>query len=226
MPVSLKVEFYAVCKNSAFRSGLTIKIFNMSLRLKLFLFITISLNIQSFCQQPLTDPVAEIPYLYNKDHAIARMKFKVLYSLVKDHNAITASFAEDIKNFGEKKYNMLKPLIMEKDIPTLQKLIQNKKLTYKELVTFYIYRIHLIESNPDLAINAIISLNTEAIKEAERCDKERSKTKNKHSIYGMPILLKDNIGFEGLPTTAGAEILIKNRTQDAFIAKSLKKKEQ
>ena len=37
MPVSLKVEFYAVCKNSAFRSGLTLKIKNYDLRWLSFL---------------------------------------------------------------------------------------------------------------------------------------------------------------------------------------------
>ena len=38
---------------------------------------------------------------------------------------------------------------------------------------------------------------------------------NMNSIYGIPILLKDNVGFEGLATTAGAYSLKDNFTKDA-----------
>jgi amidase len=40
----------------------------------------------------------------------------------------------------------------------------------------------------------------------------------------MPILLKDNINFEGLPTTAGTELLRNNEAADAFIVKRIKGK--
>lgn len=164
-----------------------------------------------------------IPYIYNKDHQIPRMKFKVLYSNVRDHFALTSAFKNQIEAFTKEKYKSLEPLILEKDIPFIQNLIKKNKLTYRDLVVFYLYRIHMIEGNKDLAINAIISLNQDAIKEAEKCDKER-KLKKRHEIYGMPVLLKDNIGYEGLPTTAGAEIFKNNMTKDAFIVKKLKEK--
>ena len=45
-----------------------------------------------------------------------------------------------------------------------------------------------------------------------------------YSIYGMPILLKDNINTSGMPTTAGAVALMNNYTEDAFIVKQLKAK--
>lgn len=38
----------------------------------------------------------------------------------------------------------------------------------------------------------------------------------------MPILLKDNINFEGIPTTAGAAVLKDNLGKDAFITSQLK----
>jgi amidase len=53
-------------------------------------------------------------------------------------------------------------------------------------------------------------------------DKNRSTAD--HPLYGMPILLKDNIGLEGLPTTAGAAALMDNRSRDAFITAAIKEK--
>jgi amidase len=60
---------------------------------------------------------------------------------------------------------------------------------------FYLYRIHKYELNPDLSLNAVISLNPDVLKDAEA----RDKGKKKGLLYGMPILLKDNIGYDKLP---------------------------
>ena len=54
------------------------------------------------------------------------------------------------------------------------------------------------------------------------CIRDRLGNDNINSIFGIPILLKDNIGFESLPTTAGAYVLKDNYTDDAFITKKLK----
>ncbi len=197
---------------------------SISVQMKFITFLSffIFLGISSFsCQSQTTIDVDNIPYIYNSDHALLRMRFKILYSDVRDHFKLTLDFKEEIESFGQEKYESLKPLILEKDIPFIQKMIDEGKLTYKDLVTFYIYRIQQIEGNKDIALNSIISLSKDAIKEAEKRDREKKK-KRKHMIYGMPILLKDNIGYDGLPTTAGAVILKDNRTKDAYIVKKLK----
>jgi len=187
----------------------------------IFLLTCLSTN----AQQPTVNiNVAEIPVLYNKEHKNPRMRFKVLNSAIRDNTEMTRPFAEELVEFGEAKYLALKPLIMDQNIPTIQKHIRDKKLTYKDLVTFYIYRIDKIENDPELTLNAIISLNPDVIREAELKDSLRKNQKNPDFIYGMPILLKDNIGFDGLPTTAGAAALINNNTKDAFIVKKLKEK--
>jgi len=187
----------------------------------IFLLTCLSTN----AQQPTVNiNVAEIPVLYNKEHKNPRMRFKVLNSAIRDNTKMTRPFAEELVEFGEAKYLALKPLIMDQNIPTIQKHIRDKKLTYKDLVTFYIYRIDKIENDPELTLNAIISLNPDVIREAELKDSLRKNQKNPDFIYGMPILLKDNIGFDGLPTTAGAAALINNNTKDAFIVKKLKEK--
>lgn len=190
----------------------------------LFFVVLLTWLTASTQQTAVINKEAEIPFLYNKEHKNARMRFKVLNSAIRDNKEITKPFEKELKEFGEVRYLALKPYIMDQDIPTIQKHIRNKKLTYKDLVTFYIYRIDKIENDPELALNAIISLNPEVIREAEIKDRLRKKQKKADLIYGMPILLKDNIGFDGLPTTAGAVALMNNNTEDAFIVKKLKEK--
>ncbi|QLE00329.1 amidase [Galbibacter sp. BG1] len=155
-------------------------------------------------------------------HENERMRFKLLQSKI-DRDDIFASFRKELKDFGEDRYEELKPLILEKDIPSLQEHVANGNLSYKELTLFYLFRIHKYESNPTTSLHAIISLNTNVIKEAE--EKDRFFKQNKtlpNPIFGMPILLKDNIGSDGMPTTAGAVALKENYAGDAFITQRLK----
>jgi len=156
-------------------------------------------------------------------HENPRMRFKLINSKILDKNDIWKAFDEDLAYFSETDYESLKPLILEKDIPTLQAEIANNQLTYENLTLFYLYRIRKFESDNQVSLNAVIALNPNVLNEARERDKNRNKNKQ-HEIYGMPILLKDNIGFEGLPTTAGAIALQNNQATDAFITKRLKSK--
>lgn len=156
-------------------------------------------------------------------HENPRMRYKLINSKVLNKNDIWKPFEEDLAYFSEADYESLKPLILEKDIPTLQAEIERNQLTYEKLTLFYIYRIRKFESDNQQSLNAIISLNPNVLKEAQERDKNRNKNKQ-HEIYGMPILLKDNIGFESLPTTAGSIALQTNNAPDAFITKQLKSK--
>ncbi len=71
-------------------------------------------------------------------------------------------------------------------------------------------------------LNSIIAINPDAVSEARKRDKNRSD--GDHPIYGMPVLLKDNIGMQGLPVTAGAAALANNMAADAFITERIKEK--
>ena len=86
------------------------------------------------------------------------------------------------------------------------------------------YRIRKFESDSTKSLNAIITLNPNVLEEAKQRDKDRKwGILSDVEIYGMPILLKDNINTEGMPTTAGALALLNNKnTEDAFIVKKLK----
>ncbi len=159
-----------------------------------------------------------------QNHKRKRMQFKLFQSKVLDMNDVFKPFQEDLAYFSEEDYQSLKPLILEQDIPTLQKSIKEGKLSYEKLTLFYLYRIRKFESDSTKSLNSIIALNPNVIEEARKKDKAKKRISD-FSIYGMPILLKDNINTKEMPTTAGAIALQRNYTKnDAFIVEKLKEK--
>jgi amidase len=193
------------------------------------LFFTITFSLLISCAKK------EAPVIFKKydettalkkqqDHEKGRMQFKLFQSKVLDMNEVFKPFKDDLAYFSEEDYNSLKPLILERDIPTLQAHVEAGSLTYEKLTLFYLYRIRKFESDSTTSLNAIISLNPNVLKEARERDKKRAEsTVNEYKMYGMPILLKDNVNTSGMPTTAGAIALQENTTtEDAFIVKRLK----
>ena len=151
-----------------------------------------------------------------------KLQYKRIQSISSDKNDLISGYEKEINNFIETKYDKLASKILEKSIPEIQQSIIKKEFNYYDLTLFYISRIYLIEFNKNTYLNSIISINRNALDEA----RVRDKTGNAdiYSIFGIPILLKDNIGFEGLATTAGAHSLQNNYTRDAFIIEGLKDK--
>jgi amidase len=148
------------------------------------------------------------------------MRFKLIQSKNLDKNLILKSITNQIGNFTEKDYIELLPYILDKDILSIQSSIDAKKLNYEKLTKWYLYRILKFESNKETFLNAILSINDNAVEEARQCDSKRSKNKS-HPIFGIPILLKDNINTQEMPTTAGAVALKNNSTENAFIVEQL-----
>ena len=175
----------------------------------------------------------EVPVVFNsydetqeiveqQNHDIKRMQFKLIQSNYLDLNEVFKPFEEDLAYFSEKDYYNLAPYIIEQDIPSIQESVARGILSYEEIVLFYLYRIRKFESNNQLALHSIISLNPTVLKEARKKDKNRPYDTS-YSLYGLPILLKDNINTKGMPTTAGAFALKENKnTDDAFIVQKLK----
>lgn len=159
-----------------------------------------------------------------QNHENPRMKFKLFQSKVLDMNEVFKPFNAALSTFSEEEYQSLKPLIIEQNIPTIQGYVKEGKLSYEKLTLFYLYRIRKFESDSTKSLNAIITLNPNVLEEAKQRDKDRKwGILSDVEIYGMPILLKDNINTEGMPTTAGALALLNNKnTEDAFIVKKLK----
>jgi amidase len=149
-------------------------------------------------------------------------EFKVLDSKYINVSQLWDPFNKALDNFTEDKYNSLKSLVLEQDIPRLQTAIREGKLSYENLTKFYLYRIRKFDRENNLSLNSIITLNPKVIEEAKQKDRELLNKRLKSPIFGMPILLKDNINASGMPTTAGAVALKSNNAQDAFITERLK----
>lgn len=160
----------------------------------------------------------------NADHPIARMRYKRIQSKHSDRNALFLPFKKELSEFNEEDYDALKSYILEQDIPSIQKHINSGHLTYEQLTLFYIYRMYLFELDRTRFLNALISLNPNVLKQARQYDRDRLKG-IEHPLYGMPILLKDNIDATPMATTAGAAAMVNNfPAQDAFIVEKLKAK--
>jgi amidase len=191
----------------------------------LFLLLLFSL---SCSQKPKTVISTWIPYdesaelAENAGHESGKMRFKLIQSKVLNKNDIWKNVSPLIRNFSEEDYQKLKPLIFEQDIPTIQTNIRSGALTYEALTQWYLYRIVRYENDKDKFLNAIIDINPDAVSEARKRD--RNKSAAGHPIYGMPVLLKDNINVEGMATTAGADALRNNYATDAFIVQRIKEK--
>ena len=149
-------------------------------------------------------------------------EFKVLDSKYINAKELWNVFNKDLEDFTEAIYNDSKPFILEQEIPTLQKHISEGKLSYEKLTKFYLYRIRKFDRENPLSLNSIIALNPNIIEQAKHKDKEFLNKRLKHQIFGMPILLKDNINALDMPTTAGAVALQNNFVDDEFIVKQLK----
>jgi amidase len=149
-------------------------------------------------------------------------EFKVLDSKNIENQDIWNAVSKQMTDFTEADYERLKPYILEKNILGLHQSRVQGVFTYEQLVKFYLYRIKKYDRDNDLSLNSVISINPNAIAEAKKRDQEFFNKRMKPLIFGMPILLKDNVNTQGMPTTAGALALKDNMTDDAFITKRLK----
>lgn len=161
----------------------------------------------------------------NVDHEKKRMRYSLIQSKILDKNDVFLPLYDEVSKMTKESYEALKPLILEQPIYTLQNSIEKGVLTYEKLVLFYLYRIYEHELDNETTLNTVIALNQKVLEEARTLDnmiKKGTHPEFHHPIYGMPILLKDNINTAGMKTTAGAIALMDNEVEDAFIVKRLK----
>jgi hypothetical protein len=90
--------------------------------------------------------------------------------------------------------------VVEATIPEMQAAMQEGRVTSRELVTQYLLRIALYNNK----LNAVITVNPNALSEADERDRERATSKTRGPLHGIPIALKDNMLTIEMPTTGGA----------------------
>src|SRR5262245_10901070 len=90
--------------------------------------------------------------------------------------------------------------VVESSITDMQLAMQNGSTTSRELVQQYLTRIAIY----DKKLNAVITVNPNALRQADERDRERAQGTLRGPLHGIPIALKDNIHTTDMPTTGGA----------------------
>jgi amidase len=107
-------------------------------------------------------------------------------------------------------------------IADLNAAFKRGTLTAEKLTDLYLARIAAYDKQGP-SINAVISLNPNALTEAKILDAERKAGKIRGPLHGIPIVLKDLYNTFDLPTTAGSQLLAGSvPPADAFVVKKLR----
>jgi amidase len=134
--------------------------------------------------------------------------------------ALTVPVAADrSSNHGSRPPRELQ--LVDATIDELQHALKTGLVTSEQLVETYLARIAAYEDT----INAFIHINQDAIDEAKARDGQRRHGRPPDSpLFGIPVLLKDNINTNDMPTTAGSVALEGSiPPNDAFITRKLRR---
>ena len=112
--------------------------------------------------------------------------------------------------------------LVEATVPELLKALQTGLVTSEQLVQMYLARIAAYDdAGPKL--NAFLTVNPNALAEARELDRTRHPGIARSPLYGIPVLLKDNVDTADMPTTAGSVALEGSiPPDDAFITQKLR----
>jgi amidase len=111
---------------------------------------------------------------------------------------------------------------VEATVPELQEALKTRLITSEQLVHMYLTRIAAYNhAGPQL--NAFIHVNADALEVARARDRDRRRGRARGPLFGIPVLLKDNVDTKDMPTTAGSVSLEGSIPErDAFIARQLR----
>lgn len=113
--------------------------------------------------------------------------------------------------------------VEETSIASIHAAYESGQLTSHQLVQLYLDRIEAYDKNGP-KINSIITVNPTALEEADRLDAAFRTSGFVGPLHGIPVLVKDMIDAEGMPTTMGS-ILFKDYypDKDALVVEKLKR---
>jgi amidase len=112
--------------------------------------------------------------------------------------------------------------IMEATTDDIHAAFKSGKLTARELVQGYVDRINAYDkAGPN--INSVITINPNALEEADKLDAAYKKSGLTGPLHGIPVLVKDEIDTVGMPTTHGTQVFKDYRpTRDAFAVEKVR----
>jgi len=113
--------------------------------------------------------------------------------------------------------------VLETTIADVHAAYRSGQLTARQLVEIYLDRIQKYDKNGP-KINAIITLNADALADADRLDAAFKSSGLVGPLHGIPVIVKDQADTKGMPTTLGS-LLFKDYypDRDAFVVEKLKK---
>ncbi len=105
----------------------------------------------------------------------------------------------------------------------IQSAFVKNELTVKELVLSFLSRIAEIDSCEN-GLHAVLEINPDVLFIADNLDKKLQSAEKRGELFGIPVLIKDNINTEDkLHTSAGSVALQNNfAPYDAYIIKKLR----
>ena len=84
-------------------------------------------------------------------------------------------------------------------------MIDDGKLSYEELTSIYLFRIQEHDQN-GITLNSVTEINPNAMEEARK--RSRAGRNKNSNLYGIPVVVKDNVQTEKvMPTSAGTYVL-------------------
>ena len=92
----------------------------------------------------------------------------------------------------------------EATIADVQAAMKSGKLTAHRLVEIYLAQIDAYDQKGP-ALNAVIVLNPHALADADALDAEFKRSGPIGPLHGIPVLVKDIVATQGIPTTAGSK---------------------
>ncbi|MFI4980111.1 MAG: amidase family protein [Nevskiales bacterium] len=110
----------------------------------------------------------------------------------------------------------------EASVAQIDAALASGRITSVKLVQMYLDRIAAYnEQGPKL--HSVLTINPAALKLAAQLDQERAAHGPRGPLHGIPVLLKDNVDTDDMPTSNGSAIL-KNSipSTDAFLAQRLR----
>jgi Asp-tRNA(Asn)/Glu-tRNA(Gln) amidotransferase A subunit family amidase len=112
--------------------------------------------------------------------------------------------------------------LLEATIDDIHSAYQSGQLTSRQLVQMYLDRIEAHDKKGP-TINAIITLNSKALEEADQLDATFKATGLSGPLHGIPVVIKDQADAKGMPTTLGS-VLFKDYypDRDSFVVEKLK----